>query len=255
MSDALLDIDKIVELRVRRGLSARALARQMGVSSATVHRLEQGDWHSDLSLRTLYRLADALNIDIRVLLSDRTGSPLHGDDDAVLEAALASAAAPVERERIARTLGWSLARLDEAVGSLRARLHSRGVSLSGAGALSLVAKEHLLTDRQRATLAQTATAKRGIDLRTMQLLRAVALGTIESEWERRASNPQRIALARLANLGLARRTADGMRLTATARFSLGLEELAAHAVPKSPRARGKTNRREGKSRSRRGGSG
>lgn len=70
--DALEDefalIRQLIDLRIKRGLSQRELAERAGMQQPTIARLEGGQ---TASLRTLHRVADALDVDVRITLVPR----------------------------------------------------------------------------------------------------------------------------------------------------------------------------------------
>ena len=64
-------IRELIDLRIKRGLSQRELARRAGMQQPTLARVESG---KTASLRTLRRVADALNADVRVSIVPRHAS-------------------------------------------------------------------------------------------------------------------------------------------------------------------------------------
>ena len=64
-------IRELIDLRIKRGLSQRELARRAGMQQPTLARMESG---KTASLRTLRRVADALNADVRVSIVPRHAS-------------------------------------------------------------------------------------------------------------------------------------------------------------------------------------
>jgi DNA-binding XRE family transcriptional regulator len=64
-------IRELIDLRIKRGLSQRELAKRAGMKQPTLARVESG---KTASLRTLRRVADALNADVRVSLVPRHAS-------------------------------------------------------------------------------------------------------------------------------------------------------------------------------------
>ena len=61
-------IRQLIDLRIERGLSQRQLAKRAGMQQPVIARLEGG---KTASLRTLKRVADALDADVRVTLIPR----------------------------------------------------------------------------------------------------------------------------------------------------------------------------------------
>ena len=64
-------IRQLIDLRIKRGLSQRELAKRAGMQQPTLARVESGKTGS---LRTLQRVADALNADVRVSIVPRHAS-------------------------------------------------------------------------------------------------------------------------------------------------------------------------------------
>lgn len=64
-------IRELIDLRIKRGLSQRELARRAGMQQPTLARVESG---KTASLRTLRRVANALNADVRVSIVPRHAS-------------------------------------------------------------------------------------------------------------------------------------------------------------------------------------
>ncbi len=61
-------IRELIDLRLKRGLSQRELAKRAGMQQPTRARVESG---KTASLRTRRRVADALNADVRVSIVPR----------------------------------------------------------------------------------------------------------------------------------------------------------------------------------------
>ncbi len=61
-------IRQLIDLRIKRGLSQRQLAERAGMKQPSIARLESG--HT-ASLRTLQRVADALEADVQVTIVPR----------------------------------------------------------------------------------------------------------------------------------------------------------------------------------------
>ncbi len=61
-------IRELIDLRIKRGLSQRELAKRAGLKQPTLARVESG---KTASLRTLRRVAEALNADVRVSIVPR----------------------------------------------------------------------------------------------------------------------------------------------------------------------------------------
>lgn len=63
---------RLHELREARGWSQAELARRMGTSQQAISRLEQGD-HDGVTLRTLSRMAEALDAELVIQIRERSG--------------------------------------------------------------------------------------------------------------------------------------------------------------------------------------
>ena len=61
-------IRELIDLRIKRGLSQRELAKRAGMKQPALVRVESG---KTASLRTLRRVAEALNADVRVSIVPR----------------------------------------------------------------------------------------------------------------------------------------------------------------------------------------
>ncbi|KAB1141540.1 cupin domain-containing protein [Streptomyces luteolifulvus] len=89
---------RIRQTRLARGLSLRALAREIGVSASLVSQIETGK--SQPSVRTLYAITTALGISVEALFDARdvpAGEPSTGPPGAVLSALAAFTADPGHR--------------------------------------------------------------------------------------------------------------------------------------------------------------
>lgn len=127
---ALLDVDLLRRRRVEMRLSRRDVAKHLGVTSATVNRLESGVNHGEQPLGLLQRLADLLALDLADLLPRRPAPaarptaaeevPAGGtaDDARLVGAALHTLGVLVPAETLAYVLGWDAARLTAALTTL-----------------------------------------------------------------------------------------------------------------------------------------
>ncbi len=68
-------IRQLIDLRIKRGLSQREIAQRAGMQQPSIARLEMGQ---TASLRTLRRVADALDADVRVTLVPRRAAAAKG---------------------------------------------------------------------------------------------------------------------------------------------------------------------------------
>ncbi|MGW0472905.1 helix-turn-helix domain-containing protein [Streptomyces coeruleorubidus] len=88
---------RIRQARLERGMSLRALAREVGVSASLVSQIETGK--SQPSVSTLYAITTVLGISVESLFDARASSPMAGVDSpgTVLPALAAFAADPGRR--------------------------------------------------------------------------------------------------------------------------------------------------------------
>ncbi|MFF5516225.1 helix-turn-helix domain-containing protein [Streptomyces coeruleorubidus] len=88
---------RIRQARLERGMSLRALAREVGVSASLVSQIETGK--SQPSVSTLYAITTVLGISVESLFDARVSSPMAGVDSpgTVLPALAAFAADPGRR--------------------------------------------------------------------------------------------------------------------------------------------------------------
>ena len=68
-------IRQLIDLRLKRGFSQRQLAKRAGMEQSVIARLEGG---KPAGLRTLRRVADALDADVRITLVPRQAKPKRG---------------------------------------------------------------------------------------------------------------------------------------------------------------------------------
>lgn len=60
-------IEMIIEKRLKRGLTQKALAKRIGTKQPVISRLERGTYNP--SIKFLHRVADALDAELRVSIS------------------------------------------------------------------------------------------------------------------------------------------------------------------------------------------
>lgn len=226
MSAPLLDTKLLAERRTAEGLSQRALAKRLGVRSPMIAAMERGDNHADLSLALLVRLAGELGAAPSELFAQPADEREGGsEDDIKLEALLAGADRLMAASEIASALEWDLRRTSRALRSLRSRLRGTGQRLhTGADTLyGLRANTAMLTRAQRQRGARAEVSRTGITRPQAALLRELVAAPIP-ESAATAGNAKRVNTARLLRLGLAELEDGTLRLSADARFSLGLDE-------------------------------
>lgn len=213
LPDALIDGNRVCELRRLAGLSQRSLARLLGVAPMTMRRIEEGGGHGDLTLRFAARLAEVLGVDLPALLApSKTIAP--APDDCAVEAALADLGRYTPLEELARALGWSLERTSVALETLETRLSSTGTILKRKRfEYMLGSRRSALSDQQHNSLQQVAINRWGLTLATARVLRDALNGLVDGEWERNAPAWKTLALGSLLKHGLVKM--DGQRVVAT----------------------------------------
>jgi transcriptional regulator with XRE-family HTH domain len=227
----LLNNETFGNLRLREGLSRRALAKSAGVSETVISGIERRENHRNISLGTVKALADALGSTISELARLPYSSVSATPDDAALEAALASLNRPVRMHEVALALGWELERTRAAAASLTERLNGTGQTLihTSWDQLRLAASDSL-THEQRLRLSQSSGKTRGLTPRTARVLRAFLEGEVDDAWLRHAGRNDRAALSALVNAGiLTVRWKPCARVFASAEFSF-LEGRRASAL-------------------------
>lgn len=239
MNRTILDGDRVRSLRLERGLSQRELARRLRVSSSVVRYLEEGRNHTELSLRFLDELADALAVDPGALVQPRSreanGSSATEDDVRKLGAILAAERTGLTSKALAFATGWKLDRLSKARAALTAQLRPVGMTVAcGSGGWKLQPDMTALTWQDELRLGKARQSERGLRLREAELLRAALDGALTPQWEQHIGNADRVALGGLLKSGLVVRHNDGVGLSESA--SRGL------AVPPTSRSVKRTTR-------------
>jgi transcriptional regulator with XRE-family HTH domain len=217
----LLDVELIRARRNELGLSHRAVARRLGVSSLLVGRLEDGTNHEEITLRLLSRLADLLAIDLADLLTtSRRASDNAADvgDVSHVGALLVSVDEPVAPATLAETLDTTHAETADLLTELDQALQAAGLRLQvgpdGARIVGDVSRRD--SDRLR-RLLRGQHARHGLNGLDALLLARAAAGTLDTQ---RAGNAEQVALARMRNAGM---LDDNHELSDDVRYSLGLD--------------------------------
>jgi transcriptional regulator with XRE-family HTH domain len=231
----LLDCKRIRQLRHAHGYSVRRIARQLGVSATTITNLETGVNHAEVALRLVTDLAHQLGVTPAELFARPAAQPAAPtSDDQAIEAALAITASATTTTDLADALGWTLARVRNALRSLQQRQANSGIRVHDHGwqrhALR-PATEHL-TDEQQQALHRGGPQRRGMTIQTASLLADVAAGAVGKTWHRNPSANQRIVLQTLLNQGLVEaHTDESIAITPTVRFGLYPDEPGELASP------------------------
>lgn len=219
---ALIDGQKIAEFRRLAGLSQRALARLLLVAPMTIHRIENGGGHGDLSLRFVDKLATAIGVDIATLLP-APEEPEPKPDDVVVEAALAELGRYVPIEELARALGWTLERADAALRNLQERLRITGQMVKKRRFdYSIGPRPAVVTEGQHVNLQRSAISRWGLLLGPARVLRDALDGFVDGEWERNAPAWKTLALGTLLKNRLVRMDGQTAVVVDDVRFSLDI---------------------------------
>ena len=199
----LINVETFSRLRVREGLSRKALGQSAGVSETVIHGIERGRNHASVTLDMLRHLADALGTTVSELTRTSYSKVAPAPDDAALEAALAALNRPIRAHDVALALGWSLQQTRVAAAALGERLTGTGQSLIHTEWDQLrLTPADVLTDEQRLRLVQSSPKARGLTRRTAAVLAALLNGEVNASWQQRASRNDRHALGALVNMGI-----------------------------------------------------
>ena len=196
----ILDGSLIRRRREELGYSARTLASALGVTGAVITALERGGNHADLALRVVQRLGQLLGVPPRRLFVDQ--DPGHGPpatDVATVVALLHLTGVLTPVETVAAALRWDLERTQHAAAAAEAYLPTLGLRLHRLGRKIGLARDVEAADVavvQR--LLRAHLLRDGISLAEARMMRRVLDGDPPKE----PSNPERVALATLANAGL-----------------------------------------------------
>jgi hypothetical protein len=195
----------------------------------TMRRIEEGGGHSDLTLGFVARLAEALGVDPAALLpaaQTLTAAP----DDASVEAALGELGRYVPVEELARALGWTLERTNEALAALEERLRTTGTSLKRKRfEYMLGPRVSALSEEQRSNLQRVALNRWGLRLGTTRVLRDAFDDAVDGEWERNAPAWKTLALGALLKHGLVHMERQHAVVGDDVRYSLEIPAAATTA--------------------------
>lgn len=136
-----IDQNRLIALRMTRGLAVRQLARDCGIEIAVLNRLETSDDPSlsTLSVAALTRLADRLQVPVGHLFADETQSSTESasacadsdpDTDAASLGALVTALARgTSIVALADGLGWTTDRVHHAADALDRAIRTGGMTV------------------------------------------------------------------------------------------------------------------------------
>lgn len=152
----MLDSDTIRRRRCELGLSQRALAKQLGVTTTAAARLERDVNHGELPLRTVARLAEVLALHPADLLADSQPSAAdesHAPQVGDVAALLAEAGEPVTTTTVARVLELPLETVEQLTSELEGALADIGLRLHhGPDGLRLLADRRRVSGERLQTL-------------------------------------------------------------------------------------------------------
>lgn len=212
------------------GIDAHSAARHVTVDpffliDTTSRRNDDG-----LPLTVLRLLSRLLDVSIDDLIAETpAGPPEETGDDLRLEAAFMVGTQhlignPLCRDDIAQTFGWTLDRVERALGALDLRLRGTGQRLHQVGwhCYNLGPNNSLLSTEERQRLNRRYRCGRGLTLQEAEVLRMVIGGwTAKQAWER----PSRQAdVHNLTSAGLLVDAHGHVNVPDDVRFSLRLDE-------------------------------
>ncbi|MGY1810644.1 helix-turn-helix domain-containing protein [Blastococcus sp. SYSU D00669] len=173
----LLDVDLLSRRRVEMHLSRGDVAKHLGVTSATVSRLESGVNHGEQPLALLLRLAGFLGLDLADLLPRTPSASTHATasdgsfpggaaaaDARLVGASLHALGVLVPVEALAEVLGWDAARLDAALAALEVTAPAVGLRVHRLyNRVSLVRAADALPADQLAAVLRHDAARTGLN--------------------------------------------------------------------------------------------
>lgn len=247
-----LNAEAIKRARISANLSQRALARNTDIRLGYVLSLEKGGSCERLTLAQLYKLADALSIDVAALLSDDRSTRAPEPDDVVVESALAQVGKAVNKDDLAWALGWEPGRVTDALNSLATRLETTGQRLRPHkfGWWGLSPAGGLLNETEAADLDRATLSEFGLRLSHAKVLYKLLDGKPLPRMSPVSTSGRPAAVGELLRANIVGVTDDGVLLNPDVAFSLGLEDIPVGRPSKlrpqqrSPRAVYSQNRRE-----------
>lgn len=203
----ILDVELIRRRRVEVGLSHRAVAAGLGVTSSVIKRLETGTNHLDLTVGQLTRLAELLAVDVADLIATTRPNPdgadhspaevsPSDDDAAIVGSLLAATKVLTPTTAIAEATGWPLPRVHAALEVLTDRLPATGQRLRRNQSLVAIARAVTDDDADRIKAAlRIHLARNGVSASEVRLLRRIHAGTVPKT----LGNADTVTLGALAN--------------------------------------------------------
>lgn len=155
MTTHTINQQRLIDLRLSRGLAVRQLARDCGIEIAVLNRLETTDdpTLSTLTVAALIRLADRLQVPVGHLFTrtETDHSPASPDDTARLGALLTALAKDTPVVVLADALGWSPTRVHQAADTLTSTLTHAGMTVfRNSGLMSIRPLDDLHSDAELA---------------------------------------------------------------------------------------------------------
>lgn len=232
MTGGLLNTQLIDRRRTELNMSVHALNQAAALSHRVNHAGPPGrKAHAAMTLTELSRLAATLGVPPAALLAlpDQPTPGPPADDVATLVAALMDEAQVTltHSDDVARTLGWSLERLEAAARQAAEHLPALGLHLhhNPHGGLAVRARHGVLSAAEQQQLARAKTSRADLRADHAQMLRDIAHGKIHSaQWKRTLGLRAWVPQAGLLKRGLIEDTPTGMQLTATVAYSLMLTD-------------------------------
>lgn len=241
MSGALINTRLIAERRKALNMSMRALNHAAAVGHRAIHAEDPGaHTHASMTLGELSRVAAVLGLKSADLLTapDHAAEHEPAEDAAILVAALMDEVQInlVSSDDIARALGWSLERVQDAVCDAAARLPAIGLDIhvGAKGGLRVHVAHGVLTDDAQQRLARAKTVRRHLHPNAARMLREIACGRGNARGIMVPGNPQRVVLQGLRKRGLIQDTPSRIELTAAAAYSLMLTDEPPTKQPALP---------------------
>lgn len=212
--------------RLTLNLSQRALARNTDIRLGFLLKLESGGSSERVTLGQLYKLADALSVDVATLLSDGRASHPPKPDDVLVEAALAQVGKAVNKDDLAWALGWEPGRVTDALAALAARLEATGQRLRQHkfGWWGLSPAVGVLGDSSAADLDRATLSEFGLRLSHAKILHKLLAGRplrrLTPTGADKATPVGELLRARLVSV-----VDDGVVMNADVAFSLCLDDV------------------------------
>jgi len=231
MSGPLINTALIAQRRTELNMSERTLIQAASTRHRVIVRIGPGSTgHASVTLGELSRLAATLALSLADLVTPSDTNPAGPptDDVATLLASLMDDAKVTlaHRDDLARALGWSLERTEEAARQAGELLAPLGLKLHRhpAGGLAIRSKHGVLSTEEKQRLARMKTARATMPRDQARALREVALGSFGADRARSLSRNQRATIQALRKRGLIADTTRGLQLTAIAAYSLLLTD-------------------------------